>query len=55
MLRKDSHSHGLFSSGETSDNDCEVGFLLCTFRFLQAGLVGRCALNRGSDGVYWFE
>ncbi|XP_028998446.1 uncharacterized protein si:ch211-63p21.1 isoform X2 [Betta splendens] len=25
MLRRDSHSHGLFSSGETSDNDCEMG------------------------------
>lgn len=25
MLRRESDSHGLFSSGETSDNDCEVG------------------------------
>ncbi|KAM9836905.1 uncharacterized protein ACBR49_019318 [Aulostomus maculatus] len=25
MLRGDSDSHGLFSSGETSDNDCEMG------------------------------
>lgn len=24
MLRRESDSHGLFSSGETSDNDCEV-------------------------------
>lgn len=26
MLRRESDSHGLFSSGETSDNDCEVSF-----------------------------
>ncbi|GAA6222718.1 uncharacterized protein si:ch211-63p21.1 isoform X1 [Lates japonicus] len=25
MLRRESDSHGLFSSGETSDNDCEMG------------------------------
>lgn len=25
MLRRESDSHGLFTSGETSDNDCEMG------------------------------
>lgn len=25
MLRRETDSHGLFSSGETSDNDCEMG------------------------------
>lgn len=49
MLRRESDSHGLFSSGETSDNDCEVSFLpgepsmARTFSFLQVDLVGRYA------------
>lgn len=33
MLRRESDSHGLFSSGETSDNDCEVRL---SFRALES-------------------
>lgn len=50
MLRRESDSHGLFSSGETSDNDCEVRFSFRRARlaFCRVDLDGR---KHCSDGV----
>ena len=46
MLRRESDSHDLFSSGETSDNDCEVR----SFIYSRATCVttggGECAYDR---------